>query len=127
MENQENKMCFKTKSLGELQILALVDNCALIEKMYDTPEKYIIANGFDMKIKSWNFGSYYEEFKEALEDFTDRVLSNRHIESSKQTMLNKLYDLGITMKELTNNFDNSNIQHEVVHSDNEVIEYENEI
>ncbi len=122
-----DNMYFKTKSLGNLRILSLIDNYALIEKMYDTPEKYIIASGFDMKSKSWNFGSYYENFREALEDFTDRVLSNRHIESSKQTMLNKLCELGITMKELTNKFDNSTIQHEILHSDNEVIDYENEI
>ena len=62
---------FKTKSLGYLRVLSLIDNYALIEKMYDTLEKYIIASEFDIKSKSWNLGSYYENFRETLEDFTD--------------------------------------------------------
>ena len=74
---------FETKSLGKLKILAHIDNRALLEKMYNTPEKYIIATNFNIETKSWDFGSYFENFQDALEEFTERVLSNKHLKSSK--------------------------------------------
>lgn len=120
MVNQENSMYFNTKALGNLKILALIDNYALIEKMYDTPEKYIIASGFDIKTKTWNFGSYYSNFKDVVEDFTERVLNDRHIQSTKQSVINKLYDLEIVIKELTNQLDNASIEHKVIDYENEI-------
>lgn len=72
----------ETKSLGKIKILAHIDNRALLEKMYDTPEKYIIATNFDIATKSWDFGSYYYSFQDAIEEFTERVLANRNIKSS---------------------------------------------
>ena len=68
---------FETNSLGKLKILANIDNKALLEKMYDTPEKYIIAINFNYKDKEWDYGIYHQNFKEALEDFTERVLENK--------------------------------------------------
>lgn len=118
MDNTNNSMFFSTRALGNLKILAYIDNYALIEKMYDTPEKYIIASGFDMESKSWNFGSYYTDFKEVLEDFTDKVLNGRGIKSSKEIATDKLYELGITMQELTRELDSNAIPRNVVYPDN---------
>lgn len=72
MNNLEN-LCFETKSLGKLKILAFVGENALLEKMYNTPEKYIVASGFDMESKSWNYGSYYQELEDALKKFYDKT------------------------------------------------------
>lgn len=97
---------FETKSLGRLKILAHIDNRALLEKMYNTPEKYIIATNFNIETKSWDFGSYFENFQEALEEFTERVLSNKHLKSSKQKITEELYDLSIKVSELAHQTDN---------------------
>lgn len=97
---------FETKSLGKLKILAHIDNRALLEKMYNTPEKYIIATNFNSETKSWDFGSYFENFQDALEEFTERVLSNQHLKSSKQKITEGLYDLSIKVSELAHQTDN---------------------
>ena len=97
---------FETKSLGKLKILAHIDNRALLEKMYNTPEKYIIATNFNIETKSWDFGSYFENFQDALEEFTERVLSNKHLKSSKQKITEELYDLSIKVSELAHQTDN---------------------
>lgn len=72
MNNLEN-LCFETKSLGKLKILAFIGENALLEKMYNTPEKYIVASGFDMESKSWNYGSYYQELEDALKKFYNKT------------------------------------------------------
>lgn len=72
MNNLEN-LCIETKSLGKLKILAFIGENALLEKMYNTPEKYIVASGFDMESKSWNYGSYYQELEDALKKFYDKT------------------------------------------------------
>lgn len=72
MNNLEN-LCFETKSLGKLKILAFIGENALLEKMYNTPEKYIVASGFDMESKSWNYGSYYQELEYALKKFYNKT------------------------------------------------------
>lgn len=97
---------FETKSLGKLKILAHIDNRALLEKMYNTPEKYIIAMNFNIETKSWDFGSYFENFQDALEEFTERVLSNKHLKSSKQKITEELYDLSSRVTELAHQTDN---------------------
>lgn len=71
--DSEEKLCFETKSLGKLKILAFIGNNALLEKMYDTPEKYIIASGFDINDKRWNFGSYFTTLKDAFSEFSERT------------------------------------------------------
>ena len=96
---------FETKSLGKLKILAHIDNRALLEKMYDTPEKYIIATNFNIETKSWDFGSYYSSFQDAIEEFTERVLNNRHIKSSMQKTTEELYDLSSKVSEMAHNTD----------------------
>lgn len=118
MDNTNNSMFFSTRALGNLKILAYIDDYALIEKMYDTPEKYIIASGFDMESKSWNFGSYYTDFKEVLEDFTDKVLNSRGIKPSRKIVTDKLYELGMTMQELTRELDSNVIPRNIVYSEN---------
>lgn len=97
----------ETKSLGKLKILAHIDNRALLEKMYDTPEKYIIATNFDIATKSWDFGSYYYSFQDAIEEFTERVLANRNIKSSIQKTTEELYDLSTRVNEIAHNIDNA--------------------
>lgn len=97
---------FETKSLGKLKILAHIDNRALLEKMYNTPKKYIIATNFNIETKSWDFGSYFENFQDALEEFTERVLSNKHLKSSKQKITEELYDLSSRVTELAHQTDN---------------------
>lgn len=97
---------FETKSLGKLKILAHIDNRALLEKMYNTPEKYIIVTNFNIETKSWDFGSYFENFQDALEEFTERVLSNKHLKSSKQKITEELYDLSSRVTELAHQTDN---------------------
>lgn len=72
MNNLEN-LCFETKSLGKLKILAFIGENALLEKIYNTPEKYIVASGFDMESKSWNYGSYYQELEDALKKFYNKT------------------------------------------------------
>ena len=93
---------FETKSLGKLKILAHIDNIALLEKLYNAPEKYIIATNFDVEQKSWASGSYYEDFKDVLEEFTERILSARDLRTSKQKTIEKLYDLSTRVSEVTN-------------------------
>lgn len=73
MNNKKNSLCFKTRALGELKILANINEYALIEKQYDTPEKYIVAANFDIKNKNWDFGMYHTTFENAFEQFSNRV------------------------------------------------------
>ena len=87
MNNLEN-LCFETKSLGKLKILAFIGENALLEKMYNTPEKYIVASGFDTKSKSWNYGSYYQELEDALKNFYDKtknqIIAKKLVEREEQ-------------------------------------------
>lgn len=91
---------FETRALGKIKILAHIDNRALLEKMYDTPEKYIIATNFNIEGKSWSFGSYYNNFQNALEEFTERVLSARNLQSTRQKITEELYDLSTKVSEI---------------------------
>ena len=70
---------FEAGALGKLKILAHIDNKALLETMYDSSEKYIIATNFKLQEESWDFGSYYSDFHSALEEFTERVLGSRQV------------------------------------------------
>ena len=95
----------KSNSLGNLKILAHIDNIALLERQYDVPEKYIIARNFNIETKSWDFGSYFRDFQEVLEEFTERVLSSRHIKSSRQKTTEELYELSSKATEMAHNVD----------------------
>ena len=101
MENEE-KLCFNTNSLGKLKILAFIGNNALLEKMYDTPEKYIIASGFNIKEKNWNFGSYFTNLKDAFKEFSEKTENqlnaieqvekiNENIDNKKTITTNDLF------------------------------------
>lgn len=96
---------FESRSLGRLKILAHIDNRALLEKMYDDPEKYIIATDFDIEKKAWAFCSCFDNFKNALEDFTERVLSARNLKSSREKIIEELYDLSTKVSELAHSTD----------------------
>ena len=96
---------FETKALGKIKILAHIDNRALLEKMYDTPEKYIIATDFNIEEKSWAFGSYYNNFQNALEEFTERVLGARNLQSTREKITEELYDLSTKVSEIADSTD----------------------
>ena len=96
---------FESKSLGRLKILAHIDNRALLERQNDVPDKYIIATNFNIENKNWDFGSYYYSFQDAIEEFTERVLSNRHIKSSMQKTTEELYDLSTRVSEIAHKTD----------------------
>ncbi|MCI9038893.1 MAG: hypothetical protein HFJ29_03325 [Clostridia bacterium] len=91
--NKDKKIYFKTNALGKLKILCLIDKTALIEKMYNTKEKYIVAVNFDIENCCWDFGFYRTSFQEAFEDFRERVYLGKHISLSEKTKSN--YDLDI--------------------------------
>lgn len=95
----------ESKSLGNLKILAHIDNRALLERINDVPDKYIIATNFDIETKSWDFGSYYYSFQDAIEEFTERVLSNRNIKSSIQKTTEELYDLSSQISQMAHKTD----------------------
>lgn len=96
----------ESSSLGKLKILAHIDNRALLERQNDVPDKYIIATNFNIENKNWDFGSYYYSFQDAIEEFTERVLSNRNIKSSMQKTTEELYDLSTRVSEIAHNIDN---------------------
>lgn len=100
MNNLEN-LCFETKSLGKLKILAFIGENALLEKMYNTPEKYIVASGFDMESKSWNYGSYYQELEDALKKFYDKtenqIIAQKLVE--REEYAKNIDELGYDRKE----------------------------
>ena len=96
----------ESSSLGKLKILAHIDNRALLERQNDVPDKYIIATNFNIDNKNWDFGSYYYSFQDAIEEFTERVLSNRNIKSSMQKTTEELYDLSTRVSEIAHNIDN---------------------
>lgn len=98
---------FESRSLGRLKILAHIDNRALLERQNEVPDKYIIATNFDIATKSWDFGSYYYSFQDAIEEFTERVLANRNIKSSMQKITEELYDLSTRVNEIAHNIDNA--------------------
>ena len=72
----------ESKSLGKLKILANIDNMALLERMNNISEEYIIATNFNIDDKAWDFGSYYYSFQDAIEEFTERVLSHKNLKSN---------------------------------------------
>lgn len=65
---------FETPSLGELKLLAFVNDVGLIEKKNDEIEKYIVAYGFDMNTKTWRSGSYHINLEEAEKEFGERII-----------------------------------------------------
>ena len=95
----------ESKSLGRLKILAHIDNRALLERMNDVPDKYIIATNFNIEDKSWDFGSYYYSFQDVVEEFMERVLSDRNIKSSRQKTTEELYDLSTRVSEIAHKTD----------------------
>lgn len=103
----------KSNSLGNLKILAHIDNIALLERQYDIPEKYIIASNFNIESKSWDFGSYFKDFQEVMEEFTERILSIRRIKSSRQKTTEELYKLSSKATEMAQNIDRTaNVKNE---------------
>ena len=83
---------FKTRALGELRILSFIDNVALLEKMYDAKEKYIIAINFDIENDCWDSGIYHTSFQDAFEEFKEEVYISRNIHLPEK---NSNYDLDI--------------------------------
>ncbi len=82
--NKNKELYFKTNALGELRILSFIDNTALLEKMYDSLEKYIIAINFDIQNCCWNSGIYHTSFKDAFDEYREIVYINKHISLSEK-------------------------------------------
>lgn len=80
----KDSMCFNLQSLGKLKILANIGDFALLEKMYDTPEKYIVATNFNIEEQNWDYGAYFTKFEDALNRFNDRVYASHYITSPKE-------------------------------------------
>lgn len=70
----EDIFVIETRALGKLRILALINDVALLEKQYETPEKYIVAVHFDMNSKSWGYGCYRDTLEEGIETFKEKIL-----------------------------------------------------
>ena len=81
--NKIEDLCFQTMSLGKVKLLALIGNNALIERLDNNPEKYIVANGFDMQNKTWTFGCYYRSFKQAMKEYANESIKLKSDELNK--------------------------------------------
>lgn len=88
--NKDKKIIFETNSLGKLRILAYIGTVALLEKMYDTPEKYIVAIDFDIENSRWNHGIYCTSFKTAFEEFRERAYLSQKVQLPKEQLKNTL-------------------------------------
>lgn len=88
--NKDKQIFFETNSLGKLRILAYIGTVALLEKMYDTPEKYIVAVDFDIENSRWNHGIYCTSFKTAFEEFRERAYLSQKLETPKEQISNNL-------------------------------------
>lgn len=93
--NNNKQIYFKTNALGELRILSFIDNTALLEKMYDTEEKYIIAINFDIENCCWGSGLYRSSFQDAFEEFRERIYMEKHISLPEKIEKEPNYDLDI--------------------------------
>lgn len=88
--NKDKQIFFETNSLGKLRILAYIGTVALLEKMYDTPEKYIVAVEFDIENSRWNHGIYCTSFKTAFEEFRERAYLSQKLEIPREQVNNTL-------------------------------------
>lgn len=88
--NKDKQIFFETNSLGKLRILAYIGTVALLEKLYDTPEKYIVAVDFDIENSRWNHGIYCPSFKTAFEEFRERAYLSQKLELPKEQISNTL-------------------------------------
>lgn len=94
---------FETKALGRCKILEYANNNALIEKMYDATEKYIIAMGYNEKDNTWRSGIYHTDLCEAFDEFTDMSLLVNDI--STETVEKYINEVTEQMKELRDRFE----------------------
>lgn len=94
---------FEKIALGKCKVLEYANNNALIEKMYDTPEKYIVAMGFNEKDNTWRSGLYHTNLSEAFDEFTDMsILVNDISQELVEKYVNEITE---QMKDLRNKFE----------------------
>lgn len=74
----------ETKSLGKMKILACINNIALIERLCDTPEKFVVGVGFDKETNSWGYGIYHDKLTGALNSFNKAVLLRSNVETPEE-------------------------------------------
>ena len=89
---------FETKALGRCKILEYANNNALIEKMYDATEKYIIAMGFNDNDNTWRSGLYHTDIGNAFDEFTDMSILVNDI--SEETVKKYVSEVTEQMREL---------------------------
>ena len=82
----------ETKTLGRMKVLACIEDIALIERLCDTPEKYVVGVGFNKETDSWSYGIYHNKLTNALNSFNRTVSLKRNVatlEELKALQLNK--------------------------------------
>lgn len=81
---------FVTNKYGKMKILADIKNVALLERMYDSPTKYIVAIGFDKEQVSWDWGKYYDKLTNAMNEFISITFNKLQEKSPEEKVMEKL-------------------------------------
>ncbi len=73
----ENKIYnHKSKSIGRFIILKQHKDFAIIQRLGDFKEKYIIVNKLKLDEPiEWNYGSYYSNLQNAVNDFYNNYIN----------------------------------------------------
>ena len=68
----------KSRAIGRFMVLAHSGDYSLIQRLSNTPEKYIIA--YKLKLEGeieWAYGTYYSDLQNAVNDFYNGYLHRR--------------------------------------------------
>ena len=82
----------ETRSLGKMRVMANIEDVILVERLCDTPEKYVVGVGFNKKTDSWSYGIYHNDLTRALNSFNRTLAIKRNVatpEEIKADQLNK--------------------------------------
>ena len=80
---------FVTNKYGKMKVLANIKNVALLERMYDSPTKYIVAIGFDKEQVSWDWGKYYDKLTNAMNEFISITFNKLQEKSPEEKVMEK--------------------------------------
>lgn len=80
----------ETRTLGRMKVLACIEDIALIERLCDTPEKYVVGVGFNKETDSWSYGIYHNKLTEALNSFNRTVSLKENVETPEEIKTLKL-------------------------------------
>lgn len=82
----------ETRSLGKMRVMANIEDVILVERLCDTPEKYVVGVGFNKETDSWSYGIYHNDLTRALNSFNRTLAIKRNVatpEEIKADQLNK--------------------------------------